>query len=106
MAKSEGEIRMNFNKAKEEADNLTRLSKKMSEIANERFAMSVRNIGANWEGTNASAFIGKCNELNMQLLESSQNLSQIAETVRTIAKNTHDAEMSAWRIAQVRTNSE
>lgn len=93
-------IVMNFQKARAQADQLEQLSKRMETIANDRFGGVMRSVNTNWKGDNAAAYIKKCEILRQKLLQSSGNLSRAARTIRTIARNTYNAEMRAWRIAR------
>lgn len=103
MEKTLNEIRMNFRVANAMADRLQELAGKMSSLANERYYGTLRNISNNWKGENAEAYLRKGEKVKDRMSRTAADLRNAAETVRTIAKNTYDAEMKAWQIAQMRS---
>lgn len=97
------EIRMNFRVANAMADRLDTLAKKMSSLANERYYGTLRNISNSWKGENAEAYLHKGEKVKDKMARTAADLRNAAATVRTIAKNTYDAEMRAYHIAQTRS---
>lgn len=87
------------------ADRLQALSGKLSRLANEQYYGTLRSISNNWKGENAEAYLRKGERVKDKMSGSARDLSRAAETVRTIARNTYNAEMRAWEIAQIRNNS-
>ncbi|MCR4891179.1 MAG: hypothetical protein K5989_03205 [Lachnospiraceae bacterium] len=105
MAKSLYEIRMNFRAAKRIADNLQALGNKLRTVSEERYGGTLRNISNNWKGENATAYLNKGNVLKGKMTNTAGDLIKAAETIRTIARNTYEAEMNAYRIASTRNSS-
>lgn len=99
------EIRMNFRMANAMADRLDALAGKMSSLAEERYYGTLRQISSNWKGENAEAYLRKGEKVKGKMSRTAADLCAAAETVRTIAKNTYDAEMRAYQIAQTRSYS-
>ena len=99
------EIRMNFRVANAMADRLDELAGKMGSLANERYYGTLRSISNNWKGENAEAYLRKGEKVKDKMSHTAGDLRNAAQTVRTIAKNTYDAEMRAWQIAQTRSYS-
>lgn len=104
MAESLDEIRMNFSAANAMAERLEGLAKKMNSLANERYYGTLRSISNNWKGENAEAYIRKGEKVMDRMSRTASDLRNAAATVRTIAKNTYDAEMRAYQIAQTRSS--
>ena len=100
MAKSYNEIVMDFRKANEAADRLQKLSSELRSIADEKYNGTLRSISNNWKGENAENYVRKGEKVQKKIFNSSNDLKRAAETIRTIARNTYEAEMRAWRIAQ------
>lgn len=102
MAKSASEIRMDYNHAIRQADSLSRIARELRNSANKDFQDCVSEISYNWTGSNASAYVNKCNRLISNILKTADRLERTASTIRKIAKNTYDAEMRALRLALIR----
>jgi len=105
MAKTLYEIRMNFRVANEMADRLQALAARLGNIANDQFYGTLRGISNNWKGENAEAYTRKGERLRGKMTGTANDLNKAADTIRTIARNTYNAEMRAWRIAQTRNSS-
>lgn len=103
MAQSLNEIKMNFKAAITLADRLQALAAKMRSLADERCYGTLRNISNSWKGENADAYLRKGEKVKEKMSRTAKDLNNAAETVRTIAKNTYEAEMRAWKIAQTRS---
>ncbi|MCD7884786.1 MAG: WXG100 family type VII secretion target [Lachnospiraceae bacterium] len=102
MAKSALEIRMDYNKAKKQADSLSEIATQLRNAANGDLQDCISQISASWTGTNSTAYQAKCRTLKSNILTTAGKLDQTAATIRTIAKNTYNAEMAALKIAQLR----
>ncbi len=102
MAKSLDEIRMNFRVANAMAERLDALAKEMNNLANERFYGALRSINSNWKGENAEKYIHKGETVKGKMQRTASDLRAAASTVRTIARNTYEAEMRAYNIANTR----
>lgn len=103
MAQSLNEIRMNFRAAMAMADRLQELAGKVHNLADERCYGTLRNISNGWKGENADAYLRKGEKVKGKMSRTARDLNSAAATVRTIAKNTYDAEMRAWQIAQTKS---
>ncbi len=105
MAKTLYEIRMNFRAATRIADRLQVLANKLRTVSEEKYGGTLRTIGNNWRGENAEAYLNKGNILKGKMTNTAGDLMKAAETIRTIARNTYEAEMRAYRIASTRNSS-
>ncbi|MCD8103785.1 MAG: WXG100 family type VII secretion target [Lachnospiraceae bacterium] len=102
MAKSALEIRLDYNKAKQQADSLSEIASEIRSTANNDLQDCISQISASWTGTNSTAYQAKCSTLKSNLLTTADKLEKTATTIRTIAKNTYNAEMAALEVAQLR----
>ena len=103
MAKSYYEIQMNFRNANQTADRLQTMSNKLKNLANERYYSSLRSISTSWKGENAERFLKKAEKVKNDMVRTSSDLTKAADAVRTIARNTYNAEMRAREIAMTRS---
>ena len=97
---TEKQVLMNYQVAKNKAQELETEAGKLKQLANGKFQNSVTDVQAIWKGDNAELYIQKCNRLKEEMLSTARTLSTIASNVRTRAKNTYDAEMENIRIMQ------
>ena len=102
MSKSVGEIRLDYNKAIQQADTLSGIAQKLRNMANKDFQECISEISHNWTGENSTAYIRKCEILKSNMIRTAEKLEKASSTIRQIAKNTYNAEMSAFRIAFAR----
>lgn len=100
MDKSLNEIRMNFRVANAMADRLQELAARMRTLSNDKLYGTLRNVSNHWKGENAEAYLRKGECVKGKMSDTAKDLSRAAQTVRTIARNTYNAEMRAWQIAQ------
>ncbi len=103
MSKSALEIRLNYNQAVKQAETLSEIATDMRNIANKELQDCVSQISNNWTGSNATAYKAKCDTLKSNILITADKLDKTASTIRSIAKNTYNAEMTALRAAEIRT---
>lgn len=103
MAKSMYEINMDFERAKQQADNLDDVAKNIQKMLNNDFVPCMQGISRNWKGENAGKYIKKGEKLQENMKKSVDKLKKTAETIRTIAENTYKAEKAAYEAAMART---
>lgn len=103
MAKSVTVIRMEFNKANQQADKLDRLAGELRQLANDRFAGCLSEINNAWKSDSAAKYIKKGRQVQDEIRKRAKELENTAKAIRTIAKNTYNAEMQARQIARLRT---
>lgn len=102
MGKSESEIRMDYNNALRQAETLDGIARELKHTADKELQDCISEISHSWTGENAAAYVGKCGKLKSSIAKSAGKLEKTADTIRRIAGNTYNAEMSALRIAQER----
>lgn len=102
---SKAQIEINFKNIMEKADKLEGLSEEISKAAKHDLNEVLNNIGANWTGENASAYLSKGGLLKNNLERTALELLSVASSLRSAAKKMYQAEMNAIEIAKSRTYS-
>ncbi len=97
--KSKAQIRMNFVKARADADKIDRIAAMMRKLSREKMENSMNNLAAAWTGTNSRLFLKKEGQLQTDIDQTVRNLNDIADDIRKIAQRVYDAEMRAYEIA-------
>ncbi|MCD8012060.1 MAG: hypothetical protein LUG99_02585 [Lachnospiraceae bacterium] len=105
MAKSASEISLDYNQAVGQADSLNEMARELRNAANVSIQECISGISGCWTGSNSAAYVKKCSQLKSDVLSTAAQLERTAAAVRTIAKNTYNAEMQALRLAQLRNYS-
>lgn len=103
MAKTMYAIEMDFANASRQADELDRIAQSLNNLVNNQFHSCLRGVASDWKGENAAAFCRKGNILEENIQKSVSDLKKTAATIRTIARNTYQAEKRNFEIAQTRT---
>lgn len=102
MALSRSTINFNFKKARQQADQLDDIARRLTRMSASEYAGAMQNISANWKGENASAYLAKGAKLQGDMEDTAKSLHNVASDIRTIAKRIYDAEMAALAIAEAR----
>lgn len=98
MSLSEAMIRFNFEKAKQQANQLDQIAGGIFRLASQEFTDSMQTISVNWKGENASAYLRKGDNLRCDMEDTAGQLRKIAAEIRAVAKRLYDAEMAALEI--------
>lgn len=96
-------IQMDYQRAMNQAAELDRLAAQLRTQADSNFPQVLGSIRNAWKGDNANEYVRKAGQLPAKIKGSARDLTNIASTIRTVAKNTYDAEMRAYELAQERT---
>lgn len=99
---SESTIRMNFNNALRQAEQLDRLATELSRLSGNELSGSLSSIAAAWKGDSSNLFLQKGNALAGQISDSANALRSAASDIRSIAQRTYNAEMRALELARLR----
>lgn len=102
MAKSAFEIKMDYNRAIRQANELDSIARELRNTANNELQDCVADISHNWTGENSNAYVQKCNVLKSNIVSTAKKIEKTADTIRLIAKKIYDAEMFALRLALAR----
>lgn len=100
--KSAVTIKMNFQQARRQADELEEIAGEMRRIAKNDLENSFQSLSAAWQGEAAEAYLRKGEQLRDKIIASAQQLEKNAGMIRSAAKRTYDAEMRAYNLAQTR----
>lgn len=101
--KSLSTIRIDFQKANRQADELDEIAGELRNLSKKELESCMGNLQQAWKGEAASAYISKGKEMQERLILNAKNLEKTAATIRNIAKRTYDAEMIAYQLAQERS---
>lgn len=97
--KSKTQIRMNFAKARADADKIDRIASAMRTLSRGKLEHSINDLAAAWTGANSRLFLKKEGQLQNDIEQTVRSLNGIAEDIRRIAKQVYEAEMRAYDIA-------
>lgn len=97
------EIYFNYNQAIEQAKQLENISKQLKKAADNTMEGILNDVHTAWKSDSAPQYIKKGQKVEGDMRTTAGNLSNIAQTIRTIAQRIRDAELAAWRIANERT---
>lgn len=102
--KSQSEIRMDFTKARADADKIDRIAADIKTLSRGKLENSMNRIVAAWTGTNSKLFLKKEAQLQAEMDRTVRSLNDIADDIRRIARQVYDAELRAYEIATRRTS--
>lgn len=100
---SESEIRLNYEESLRKAREMEDIASELRQNANGELDQALAQLSQGWKGEGADAYMQKGAALREKILESAKDLEHTAEAVKTMAKRLYDAEMAAYRLAQMRT---
>lgn len=99
-------IEMNFRQAKQQAARLENLASRLENLAKREMEETLQRLSGCWRGKGADAYMQKGHRLSEDILQTAGDLQRTAQTIRTTAKRTYDAEMRARELAEKRTYGE
>jgi len=99
---SKYQIEMDFSRANQKAQELDEIAADLSKLSNTDLENTLQGLNNEWKGENATKYIQKGTLLKGKISNTAANLKSVASTIRTIARNTYNAEMEALRIAEQR----
>lgn len=97
--KSEAAIRFNFNKAVNQANQLSDLAVQLKQLANNNLDQTMVTVSHSWSGDSASLFLGKCGKAKEDILKTANQLEQTASAIKRAAQKVKQAEEAARQIA-------
>lgn len=103
---SEAEIQFNYEKALKKAQELEEVAGELRQIAAGELDGTLTQLRGSWKGEAAELYQNKGEALGEKVGKSAENLLEIADGARKMAKRLYDAEMAAYRLAQIRNYSE
>ena len=100
--KNKTRIRIDFNKAKKEADRLDGIAEKLQKYADSNLENSIKGLSSAWTGDNSRMFLKKEGMIKTKMLKTARDLRAVAADIRRIAKQIYDAEMQAYEVVATR----
>ncbi len=100
--KTQAQIYMDYKNACNQADSLEQVARNLDDVAGKQMQDCLGQVQAHWKGDNSEAYVGKGRMLQGKIKNTAGELKKAAAAIRTIAKNTYDAEMRALEIARAR----
>lgn len=97
--KSRSQIRMNFAKARKDADKIDQIAASLKTLSKKQLEASMSNLAVAWTGTNSRLFLKKEGKLQGDMVQTARDLNDIADDIRRIAQRVYEAEMRAYEIA-------
>ncbi len=97
--KSRSQIRMNFAKARADADKIDKIASTMKTLSRRNLENSMNDLAAAWTGNNSRLFLKKEGQLQKNIDQTVRSLNDIADDIRRIAQRVYEAEMRAYEIA-------
>ena len=82
-----------------QVEKLEELADKLKGIAERDLEEVLSEVNQGWKGDNATQFLTKGDKMKGKVLTSSENLRNIAGTMRQMADNLRQSELEAARIA-------
>ena len=82
-----------------QVEKLEELAERLRRIADNDLEEVLSEINQGWQGENATKFLSKGDTMKGKVLRSSENLQNIANTMRQMAENLRTSEQEAARIA-------
>ena len=98
------EIYFKYNQAIEQAKQLDEVAEQLTNAANRDMEDLLNDVSRAWKSDSAPQFLKKGQKVEGDMRTTARNLKNIASAIRTIAKRIREAELTAWRIANERSN--
>ncbi len=96
--KSIARIKMDFAKAKDDADKIDKIASEMRKLSRNRLENSMNELASVWMGANSRMFLTKEQKIQREIEKTAESLNDIASDIRRIAKKIYDAERQACDI--------
>lgn len=97
MSKSKHEIKMDYEKAKQQAEKLEEAAEDLNRLQEYHFCNTLQQIANNWQGDSANAYINKGKTLQENMKTTATDLFSIAKAIKEIARQIYEAEMENYR---------
>lgn len=100
--KSELGIKIDFIKARKQAEDLERIADQLRRVADRDIDDAMSGVSSGWKGDSADLFLKKGNKLRSDVMKTANQLDTAARTLRQTAQSIYNAEMRALEIAKQR----
>lgn len=95
-------IKVDFIKAKRQAEEFEKIADQLRAIANGEIDGAMSGVSSGWKGDSADLFLKKGNKLKEDVIKTANQLDAAARTLRQNAQSIYNAEMRALEIAKKR----
>ncbi|MCR5795638.1 MAG: hypothetical protein K6G61_09900 [Solobacterium sp.] len=92
-------IELKYSNSISQANKLDQIAASLARVASSDLGTAIQTVNANWKGENASAYLVKVNNVQVDITKTANDLRKAAAAIRTIARNVYNAEMTAYNIA-------
>lgn len=103
MAKTSFQIWMDYKNATNSANRLDEIANKIENASQRDLMGNLNQLASNWKSDSSNQYRKKGQNISNNLTSIAKNIRKTASTIRTMAKNTYDAEMQALQIARARS---
>lgn len=93
------EIYIDFERSKKKASEIDEIAAEMERIANGELSESMRQLSNAWKGEASEAYQQKLCLMQEQIWRNAKEMKTTAESIRSIAKRTYNAEKRAYQLA-------
>jgi len=87
-------IAADFHVAMRKADQLEEIAKRLSDLSDRQLGGAMQDLSCGWKGENAHAYLKKGAKLQGRIRETSYDLRNVAEELRSAGKKAYKAENS------------
>ena len=95
-------IWMSYSQAMRQAELLAQQADHMKRLGSERISALLHESSVGWRGENADAYRTKMSLFRNELSQTANQLTNMADIIRQIARNTYQADMRALELAEKR----
>ncbi len=99
---SESEIRFNYEQALKKVQELEEIAGELKQIAAGELDGALTKLGGSWQSEASGVYRKKGEDLGERVGKRAENILEIADAARKMAKRLYEAEMAAYRLAQIR----
>ncbi len=99
MILSSAVIRMNYNKAVQQANRLDDLARQLMNLANHNLDGTLSNINRAWDGESANLFLQKGLKAKDDMIKTARSIQNTANAIRKAAEIVRQSDMRAREIA-------
>lgn len=98
-------ISIDFERTMQQANKLDEYADTLRNMSRREYSQAMRNLSGDWVSDSATAFLGKSENLRMNIEQTARDIETIANNIRRAARRIYDAEKKAEELAKQRTSS-
>lgn len=100
---TKAEILFNYSQAMAQADKLDGLSGRLSKVVSKGMDPALETLKISWTSDYSDQYFRKADTVIEGIKKSSENLAEIAESIRKTARSVRNAELRALEVAKQRS---